>query len=75
MMQVGSLNVLFLQACFGFLGCLGGRHGSTAVTHPSVSQSWLFAYICFWDALPCSLLFYRFKLILDTLIFDFRCIC
>ncbi|NWX12080.1 ATP7B ATPase, partial [Aegotheles bennettii] len=40
----------------------------------NVSQNWLFACICFWVALPCSLLFYRFKLIPDTLIFNCRCI-
>lgn len=44
LMQVGSVSV-FLEACFLFLGCLGRRHGSTAVTHTSVTQSWIFACV------------------------------
>ncbi|NXH68819.1 ATP7B ATPase, partial [Hydrobates tethys] len=39
---------------------------------PALVKTGFFACICFWDALPCSLLFYRFKLILAALIFNFR---
>lgn len=70
---VQSLNVSCLQVCFGFFVGVGEReHGSTAVTHWNVSQNWLLACICFEDALPCSLLVYRFKQILATLMSNFR---
>ncbi|KAF1506373.1 Copper-transporting ATPase 2, partial [Megadyptes antipodes antipodes] len=53
-----------------------GLRNFLCMNNYKVNQNWLFAYICFWDALPCSLLFCRFKLILATLIFNVRfCPC
>ncbi|NXF40639.1 ATP7B ATPase, partial [Nyctibius bracteatus] len=49
----------------GFRNCLCMNN-----CRANVSQNWFFAHICFWGALPCSLLFYKFKWILATLIFN-----